>query len=192
MYPPARHIDQTAEALKCGSAVATSTGLISRGRCARKRGKCPGGLEATESRPGFAPAPTTGPAPRGLDGGERVASRNRSQIRERSSAGRLKAFVGRARARSAARQMSRRITGFIASIRELADTYQPALAQRRHPRPRVPASTARGSPWWPTRCAAWPSKVRRPREAGDLVQDIHTQVGEVVEQIAAGRSTSAT
>ena len=118
-------IAQTAEALKgAASAVAQSTGVIREG-VRREEGEVSGGLEATESLAQVSRRVSDdgAGAARASTAASDVASRNRTQIREaieRLVA--LKAFVGESSAKvQQLGQMSRRITGFIASIRELAD-----------------------------------------------------------------------
>ena len=118
-----------------------------------------------------------------------VASRNRQQIREaleRLVA--LKGFVGESSAKvQALGQVSRRITGFIASIRDLAD-----LTNLLSLNAAIEAARAgkhgRGF-------AVVAEEVRRlaeqtgaaATEAGELVQDVHHEVGEVVEQMRRGQ-----
>src|SRR5204863_478442 len=84
-------------------------------------------------------------------------------------------------------QMSRRITGFIASIRELADmtnllalnaAIEAARAGKHGKGFGVVADEVRRLAEQSAAAAA---------EAGELVQDIHTQVGEVVEQMRRGQ-----
>src|SRR5436309_5758499 len=118
-------IAQTAEALKgAASAVAQSTGVIREG-VRREEGEVSGGLEATESLAQVSRRVSDdgAGAARASTAASDVATRNRTQIREaieRLVA--LKAFVGESSAKvQQLGQMSRRITGFIASIRELAD-----------------------------------------------------------------------
>ena len=184
-------IAQTAETLKgAASAVATSTGVIREG-VRREEGEVSGGLEATESLAqvsrrvsddgaGAARASTTA---------SDVASRNRTQIREaieRLVA--LKAFVGESSSKvQQLGQMSRRITGFIASIRELAEmtnllalnaAIEAARAGKHGKGFAVVADEVRHLAEQSADAAV---------EAGELVQDIHTQVGEVVEQMRRGQ-----
>lgn len=117
-----------------------------------------------------------------------VALRNRQQIREaieRLVA--LKAFVGESSAKvQALGQVSRRITGFIASIRDLADmtnllslnaAIEAARAGRQGKGFAVVADEIRRLAEQTTSAAV---------EAGELVQDIHHQVGDVVEQMRRG------
>src|SRR5439155_755068 len=118
-----------------------------------------------------------------------VASRNRTQIREaieRLVA--LKTFVSESSIKvQGLGQMSRRITGFIASIRELADmtnllslnaAIEAARAGKHGKGFGVVADEVRRLAEQSATAAA---------EAGELVQDIHTQVGEVVEQMRRGQ-----
>jgi len=100
----------------------------------------------------------------------------------------LKAFVGESSTKvQQLGQMSRRITGFIASIRELADmtnllalnaAIEAARAGKHGKGFGVVADEVRHLAEQSATAAA---------EAGDLVQDIHTQVGEVVEQMRRGQ-----
>ena len=184
-------IAQTAETLKgAASAVATATGVIREG-VRRDEGEVSGGLEATESLAqvsrrvsddgaGAARASTTA---------SDVASRNRTQIREaieRLVA--LKAFVGESSSKvQQLGQMSRRITGFIASIRELAEmtnllalnaAIEAARAGKHGKGFAVVADEVRHLAEQSADAAV---------EAGELVQDIHTQVGVVVEQMRRGQ-----
>jgi methyl-accepting chemotaxis protein len=184
-------IAQTAEALKgAASAVAQSTGVIREG-VRREEGEVSGGLEATESLAQVSRRVSDdgAGAARASTAASDVASRNRTQIREaiqRLVA--LKAFVGESSAKvQQLGQMSRRITGFIASIRELADmtnllslnaAIEAARAGKHGKGFGVVADEVRRLAEQSATAAA---------EAGDLVQDIHTQVGEVVEQMRRGQ-----
>src|SRR2546422_8580199 len=118
-------IAQTAEALiGAASAVAQASGVIREG-VRREEGEVSGGLEATESLAQVSRRVSDdgAGAARASTAASDVASRNRTQIREaieRLVA--LKAFVGESSSKvQQLGQMGRRITGFIASIRELAD-----------------------------------------------------------------------
>jgi len=184
-------IAQTAEALKgVASAVAQSTGVIREG-VRREEGEVSGGLEATESLSQVSRRVSDdgAGAARASTAASDVASRNRTQIREaiqRLVA--LKAFVGESSSKvQQLGQMSRRITGFIASIRELADmtnllslnaAIEAARAGKHGKGFAVVADEVR-------RLAE--QSATAAVEAGDLVQDIHTQVGEVVEQMRRGQ-----
>ena len=184
-------IAQTAEALKgAASAVAASTGVIREG-VRREEGEVSGGLEATESLAQVSRRVSDdgAGAARASSAASDVASRNRTQIREaieRLVA--LKAFVGESSTKvQQLGQMSRRITGFIASIRELADmtnllalnaAIEAARAGKHGKGFAVVADEVRHLAEQSATAAA---------EAGELVQDIHTQVGEVVEQMRRGQ-----
>ena len=184
-------IAQTAETLKgAASAVAQSTGVIREG-VRREEGEVSGGLEATESLAQVSRRVSDdgAGAARASTAASDVASRNRTQIREaieRLVA--LKTFVGESSIKvQQLGQMSRRITGFIASIRELADmtnllslnaAIEAARAGKHGKGFAVVADEVRRLAEQSATAAA---------EAGDLVQDIHTQVGEVVEQMRRGQ-----
>ncbi len=184
-------IAQTAEALKgAASAVAASTGVIREG-VRREEGEVSGGLEATESLAQVSRRVSDdgAGAARASTAASDVASRNRTQIREaieRLVA--LKAFVGESSTKvQQLGQMSRRITGFIASIRELADmtnllalnaAIEAARAGKHGKGFAVVADEVRHLA---------EQSATAAEEAGDLVQDIHTQVGEVVEQMRRGQ-----
>ncbi len=118
-----------------------------------------------------------------------VAERHRPQIQEaieRLVA--LKSFVGEtSRQVQALGQVSRRITGFIASIRELAEmtnllalnaAIEAARAGTHGRRFGVVAGEVRQLAEQSAAAAA---------EAGELVQNIHRRVGEVVEQMRRGQ-----
>jgi methyl-accepting chemotaxis protein len=184
-------IAQTAEALKqVASAVAASTGVIREG-ARREEGEVSGGLEATESLAQVSRRVSDdgAGAARASTAASDVASRNRTQIREaieRLVA--LKAFVGESSSKvQQLGQTSRRITGFIASIRELADmtnllalnaAIEAARAGKHGKGFGVVADEVRHLAEQSATAAA---------EAGELVQDIHAQVGEVVEQMRRGQ-----
>jgi methyl-accepting chemotaxis protein len=184
-------ITQTAEALKqAASAVAASTGVIRAG-VRREEREVSGGLEATESLAQVSRRVSDdgAGAAQASSAASEVASRNRTQIRdaiERLVA--LKSFVGESSAKvQELGQMSRRITGFIASIRELADmtnllalnaAIEAARAGKHGKGFGVVADEVRHLAEQSAAAAA---------EAGGLVQDIHRQVGEVVEQMRRGQ-----
>ena len=184
-------ITKTAEALKgAAAAVASSTGVIREG-VRREEGEVSGGLEATESLAQVSRRVSDdgAGAARASTAASDVASRNRTQIREaieRLVA--LKAFVGESSSKvQQLGQMSRRITGFIASIRELAEmtnllalnaAIEAARAGKHGKGFAVVADEVRHLAEQSASAAA---------EAGELVQDIHTQVGEVVEQMRKGQ-----
>lgn len=184
-------IAQTAEALKgAASAVASATGVIREG-VRREEGEVSGGLEATESLAQVSRRVSDdgAGAARASTAASDVASRNRTQIREaieRLVA--LKAFVGESSTKvQQLGQMSRRITGFIASIHELAEmtnllalnaAIEAARAGKHGKGFGVVADEVR-------RLAE--QSASAASEAGELVQDIHTQVGEVVEQMRRGQ-----
>ena len=184
-------IAQTAEALKvAAAAVAASTGIIREG-VRREESEVSGGLEATESlaRVSRRVSDDGAGAARASTAASDVARGNRTQIREaieRLVA--LKSFVGESSSKvQELGQMSRRITGFIASIRELADmtnllalnaAIEAARAGKHGKGFAVVADEVRHLAEQSATAAA---------EAGDLVQDIHRQVGEVVEQMRRGQ-----
>jgi len=118
-----------------------------------------------------------------------AASRNRERVKdalERLVA--LKAFVGESSGKvQQLGAMSRRITGFIASIREFSDmtnllalnaAIEAARAGRHGKGFAVVAEEVRRLAEQSAEAAA---------EAGELVADIHRQVGEVVEQMRRGQ-----
>ncbi|HEV2670231.1 MAG TPA: methyl-accepting chemotaxis protein [Gemmatimonadales bacterium] len=184
-------IAQTAEALKqAASAVAASTAVIRAG-VRREESEVSGGLEATESLAQVSRRVSDdgAGAARASTAASDVASRNRTQIREaieRLVA--LKTFVSESSTKvQQLGQTSRRITGFIASIRELADmtnllalnaAIEASRAGKHGKGFAVVADEVRHLAEQSADAAA---------EAGDLVRDIHTQVGEVVEQMRRGQ-----
>jgi methyl-accepting chemotaxis protein len=182
---------QAAESLReAAGGVAGSTNAILQGVVA-EQAEVAGGLAATESLAQVSRRVS-------VDGTEAahasstasdVASRNRQQIREamdRLVA--LKAFVGESSAKvQALGDVSRRITGFIASIREFSDmtnllslnaAIEAARAGKHGKGFAVVAEEVR-------RLAE--QSAAAASEAGELVQDIHRRVGEVVEQMRRGQ-----
>ena len=175
---------------EAASAVAQSTGVIREGAQAEE-GEVSGGLEATESLAQVSRRVSEDgtEAAQASSTASDVANRNRQQIRgaiERLVA--LKTFVGESSAKvQELGQVSRRITGFIASIRELADMTN-LLALNAAIEAARAGKHGKGF-------AVVAEEVRRlaeqsanaALEAGELVQDIHRQVGEVVEQMRRGQ-----
>ncbi len=182
---------RAAEALRqAAGAVAQSTGTIRRG-VAEEEGEVSGGLEATESLAQVSRRVSEDgtEAAHASSMASDVANKNRHQIRD--AIGRLvalKTFVGETSSKvQQLGQVSRRITGFIASIRELADmtnllalnaTIEAARAGKHGKGFAVVADEVR-------RLAE--QSASAAQEAGELVQDIHRQVGEVVEQMRRGQ-----
>lgn len=182
---------RAAESLRdAASAVAHSTGTIREGVLA-EQGEVSSGLEATESLAQVSRRVSEdgSEAARASSTASEVATKNRQQIRdaiERLVA--LKAFVGEASSQvQQLGHVSRRITGFIASIRELADMTN-LLALNAAIEAARAGKHGKGF-------AVVADEVRRLAEqsgmaaveAGELVQDIHRQVGVVVEQMRRGQ-----
>ncbi|PYO75182.1 MAG: hypothetical protein DMD67_12250 [Gemmatimonadetes bacterium] len=182
---------RAAESLReAAGAVAHSTGTIRQGVLAEE-GEVSGGLEATESLAEVSRRVSEDgtEAAQASSTASEVASQNRHQIQD--AIGRLvalKTFVGEASAKvQQLGQVSRRITGFIASIRELADMTN-LLALNAAIEAARAGKHGKGF-------AVVAEEVRRlaeqsasaALEAGELVQDIHRQVGEVVEQMRRGQ-----
>ena len=182
---------KAAESLReAAGAVAQSTNAIRQAVLA-EQGEVSGGLEATESLAQVSRRVSEDGSEAALASStaSEVANRNRQQIRgaiERLVA--LKSFVGESSVKvQQLGQVSRRITGFIASIRELADMTN-LLALNAAIEAARAGKHGKGF-------AVVADEVRRlaeqsgsaALEAGDLVQDIHREMGEVVEQMRRGQ-----
>jgi methyl-accepting chemotaxis protein len=186
-------LTRTAEALRAmASAVAEATTHIRTG-VQSEESEVTGGLEATTSLAQVSRRVSEdgAEAAQASSAASEVATRNRQQVRDaidRLVA--LKAFVGESSGKvQELGQVSRRITGFIASIRELADmtnllalnaAIEAARAGKHGKGFAVVAEEVRRLAEQSASAAA---------EAGELVQDIHRQVGEVVEQMRRGQVT---
>lgn len=172
------------------SAVADSTTHIREGVLS-EGAEVSGGLEATNSLAQVSRRVSQdgAEAAQASSTASEVATRNRQQVRDaidRLVA--LKAFVSESSGKvQELGQVSRRITGFIASIRELADmtnllalnaAIEAARAGKHGKGFAVVAEEVRRLAEQSATAAA---------EAGELVQDIHGQVGEVVEQMRRGQ-----
>lgn len=175
---------------EAATGVAASTGMIREGTMT-VQGEVSGGLAATERLAEVSRRVSSDgvEAARVSTGASEVASRNRQRIRdaiERLVA--LKGFVSESSSKvQGLGLVSRRITGFIASIREQADMTN-LLALNAAIEAARAGSHGKGF-------AVVADEVRElaeqsanaAAEAGDLVQDIHRQVGEVVEQMRRGQ-----
>jgi methyl-accepting chemotaxis protein len=183
-------LTRTAGALRALSdAVVAATAAIRAG-VGREEDAVSGGLRATASLSQLARRVSAdgAEAAQASSAASEVAARNRQRIRDaidRLVA--LKGFVGESSGKvQQLGAVSRRITGFIASIRELADmtnllalnaAIEAARAGRHGTGFAVVAEEVRRLAEQSASAAA---------EAADLVQDVHRQVGEVVEQMRRG------
>lgn len=184
-------IGQAAASLRgVSQAVAVSTSTI-RSAASSEEAEVMGGLEATDTLARVSRRVVEDGAEAALasTAASDVANRNRERIRdavERLVA--LKAFVGESSGKvQQLGAMSRRITGFIASIREFSDmtnllalnaAIEAARAGKHGKGFAVVADEVRHLAEQSATAAA---------EAGELVLDIHRQVGEVVEQMRRGQ-----
>ena len=175
---------------EAAAAVAVSTQAIRSG-VASEEGEVSGGLEATEtlSQMSRRVSDDGAEAARASSSASEVAAKNRQQIRDAIELlVALKTFVGESSIKvQRLGQVSRRITGFIASIRELADmtnllalnaAIEAARAGKHGKGFAVVAEEVRHLAEQSASAAA---------EAAQLVEDIHRQVGEVVEQMRRGQ-----
>jgi len=177
---------------QAAGSVAHSTEAIRSG-VASEQGEVAGGLEATNalSRVSQRVLEDGAGAAQASSSASEVATRNRQRIQgalERLVT--LKTFVGESSAKvQQLGTMSRRITGFIASIREFSDmtnllalnaAIEAARAGKHGKGFAVVADEVRRLAEQSAEAAA---------EAGELVLDIHRQVGEVVEQMRRGQVT---
>ncbi|MGH7539037.1 MAG: methyl-accepting chemotaxis protein [Gemmatimonadales bacterium] len=184
-------IGQAAASLRdVSQAVATSTTTI-RAAASSGEAEVTGGLEATDTlaRVSQRVVEDGVEAAQASTAASDVAHRNRERIRdalERLVA--LKAFVGESSGKvQQLGAMSRRITGFIASIREFSEMTN-LLALNAAIEAARAGKHGKGF-------AVVAEEVRRLAEqsaeaaadAGELVLDIHRQVGEVVEQMRRGQ-----
>ncbi len=184
-------IGQAAASLRgVSQAVAVSTSTI-RSAASSEEAEVMGGLEATDTLARVSRRVVEDGAEAALasTAASDVANRNRERIRdavERLVA--LKTFVGESSGKvQQLGAMSRRITGFIASIREFSDmtnllalnaAIEAARAGKHGKGFAVVADEVRHLAEQSATAAA---------EAGELVLDIHRQVGEVVEQMRRGQ-----
>ncbi|HET9708651.1 MAG TPA: methyl-accepting chemotaxis protein [Gemmatimonadales bacterium] len=171
-------------------AVATSTATI-RGAATTEEAEVTGGLEATDALAQVSRRVVVdgAEAAQASTSASDVASRNRERIKDAlARLVALKAFVGESSGKvQQLGVMSRRITGFIASIREFSDMTN-LLALNAAIEAARAGKHGKGF-------AVVAEEVRRlaeqsagaAAEAGELVADIHRQVGEVVEQMRRGQ-----
>ena len=184
-------IGQAAASLRDVSrAVATSTATI-RGAATTEEAEVTGGLEATDALAQVSRRVVVdgAEAAQASTSASDVASRNRERIKDAlTRLVALKAFVGESSGKvQQLGVMSRRITGFIASIREFSDMTN-LLALNAAIEAARAGKHGKGF-------AVVAEEVRRlaeqsagaAAEAGELVADIHRQVGEVVEQMRRGQ-----
>ena len=184
-------IGQAAASLRDVSrAVAASTATM-RGAANSEEAEVTGGLEATDALALVSRRVVVdgAEAAQASTSASDVASRNRERIKDAlSRLVALKAFVGESSGKvQQLGVMSRRITGFIASIREFSDMTN-LLALNAAIEAARAGKHGKGF-------AVVAEEVRRlaeqsagaAAEAGELVADIHRQVGEVVEQMRRGQ-----
>lgn len=184
-------IGQAAASLRDVSrAVASSTTAI-RTAATSEESEVAGGLEATDAlaRVSQRVVEDGAGAAQASTAASDVANRSRERIRDAlTRLVALKSFVGESSGKvQQLGAMSRRITGFIASIREFSDmtnllalnaAIEAARAGRHGKGFAVVADEVR-------RLAE--QSAEAATEAGELVSDIHRQVGEVVEQMRRGQ-----
>jgi methyl-accepting chemotaxis protein len=184
-------IGQAAVSLRDVSrAVATSTAAI-RSAASTEEAEVSGGLEATDALAEVSRRVVEdgAEAAQASTAASDAASRNRERVKDAlTRLVALKAFVGESSGKvQQLGAMSRRITGFIASIREFSDmtnllalnaAIEAARAGRHGKGFAVVAEEVRRLAEQSASAAA---------EAGELVADIHRQVGEVVEQMRRGQ-----
>ncbi len=184
-------IGQAAASLRDVSrAVASSTAAI-RSAATTEEAEVAGGLEATDALALVSRRVVEdgAEAAQASTAASDAASRNRERVKDAlTRLVALKAFVGESSGKvQQLGAMSRRITGFIASIREFSDmtnllalnaAIEAARAGRHGKGFAVVAEEVR-------RLAE--QSAEAATEAGELVADIHRQVGEVVEQMRRGQ-----
>ena len=184
-------IGQAAASLRDVSrAVASSTAAI-RSAATTEEAEVTGGLEATDALAQVSRRVVEdgAEAAQASTAASDAASRNRERVKDAlTRLVALKAFVGESSGKvQQLGAMSRRITGFIASIREFSDmtnllalnaAIEAARAGRHGKGFAVVAEEVR-------RLAE--QSAEAATEAGELVADIHRQVGEVVEQMRRGQ-----